>query len=130
MTNTYDKGWGFMFDMEYKLRTNLSLVLYVGYNIFKSKITGTDDLGITNISLNVKYYRQVPNNPKLRYYANAGPGYYITSDSHNNFGTNIGTGLSYRLGTKLSLEFGPDLHTILNQNRTFIQIHLGLSYRL
>jgi hypothetical protein len=129
MTNTYDKGFGFMVDMEYILRPNLSLVLYIGHNNFKSKIGGTDDLGITNISLNAKYYRQLPNNLKLCYYVNAGSGYYITSDSHKNIGTNLGTGLSYTIVRKLSLEFGPDWHTILNQNRTFIQIHLGFSYR-
>jgi len=104
-------------------------VLYAGYNQFKSKITGTDDLSVTNISLNAKYYRQLPSNPSLLYYLNAGLGYYSTTDSHNSMGANIGAGLSYSLNSNLSMEVGADWHTIQSESRKFAQIHLGLIYK-
>ncbi|HUX53265.1 MAG TPA: C25 family cysteine peptidase [Williamwhitmania sp.] len=129
MANTYDNGFGFLFDLEFPIKRNLSLVLYAGYNQFKSKVTGTDDLSITNISLNVKYYQQLPSNPSLLYYVNAGPGYYSTTDSHNGLGANIGAGFSYALGNRLSMELGADWHTIQSQRRKFAQIHLGLIYK-
>jgi len=129
MANTYDNGLGFLFDLEYPIKPNLSLVLYAGYNQFKSKITGTDDLSVTNISLNAKYYRQLPSNPSLLYYVNAGAGYYSTTDSHNGPGANIGAGLSYALSSHVSGELGADWHTIQNQSRKFAQIHIGLIYK-
>jgi subtilisin family serine protease len=128
-TNNYKVGPNFIFDLGYRISRSFDLVLYTGINLFKSDVTGIPDNRIVNISLNLKYNKNLPllTTNKLYIYVQAGPGYYIPQAGSNKLGFNAGLGFDYHVSPHLYLEVGTDYHKTFNDIQ-FSANHAGVIY--
>ena len=125
--NLFDPGFNFLLDLDYHFNSNLSLVAFLGYNEFKSKITGISDTYWLNLSLNARYTR--PWTGPWSFYVGVGPGLYIPETGDNEPGANVGLGFDYKYSSRVHLELGADYHTIFDPDIQFIHSHVGVIFR-
>ena len=131
LADSYDKGFNALFNLEYRLTYQLSLVGYFGYNNFQSKISGVDDNYWLNLSLNLKYRRPLQLTPihGLYYYIQAGPGYYIPKTGVSGLGANFGAGINYDFNSSITFESGTDYHALFDKDVKFWHAHAGIIIR-
>ena len=125
--NDNDPGFNTSLDVDYHFSTNWSTVLYLGYNAFKSKLSGIDDNHIVNISVNGRYTRPV--RKLMSIYLQAGPGFYIPDIGDSGIGGNIGFGIDYHFNPSLDFELGVDYHASFDLEIQFIQTQVGVVYK-
>jgi Mg-chelatase subunit ChlD len=124
----YNSGPSLTFDLEYEVRSNLSLYGMLGYHYFRSKTAGIKGFSYTNLSLNLRAYFPVSS---WRGYVQVGPGAYFPNSGSTKLGLNVGAGLDFPIQPKLSLELGVDLHYVdpSGVSRVFIDPKLGIKFR-
>jgi hypothetical protein len=129
-SNSFDQGINFLVDANYWFNSNWALFAFFGYNDFKSKITGVDDLYVLNLSLNLRYYinRSITPGPRWFYYVGGGPGYYIPERGDSKFGYNLGLGFGRHISNHLSAEIGFDFHKTFDTIE-FMHTHVGVVYK-
>ncbi len=123
----FEQGYNVLVDLDYHFTPQLSFVGFFGYNDFKSKTAGIDDNYWMNISANLKY--REPLRPRLFFYFNGGPGYYIPETGDSRFGLNLGAGFNYDYTNTINFELGADYHTIFDEGIQFVHSHAGLIIR-
>lgn len=123
----FEQGYNVLVDLDYHFTQQLSFVGFFGYNDFKSKTAGIDDNYWMNVSANIKY--REPLRPRLFFYFNGGPGYYIPETGDSRFGLNLGAGFNYDYTNTINFELGADYHTIFDQGIQFVHGHAGLILR-
>jgi Zn-dependent metalloprotease len=121
----FGRGLNVVIDMERYLLPELSLIGFVGYNLFESKTTGINDTYWFNFSLNLRYYKQV--GAPWFVYAGIGPGIYKPETGSNEFGGNVGFGVDYHSPIPyIVFELGTDFHMIFDPDIQFLHIHAGV----
>jgi hypothetical protein len=143
-TFTYDFGLGLnmLLNASHNLSSRLSVVGLFGYNDFKSKTAGIDDIYWINISANMKYRVLTRTmSPCI----GAGLGYYIPKTGSSKIGANIGFSFDYDFNSLITMELGVNYHVILKETvqtvlvsrkpeicdmvYLFFQSHVGLILR-
>jgi hypothetical protein len=127
--NDYKSGPNIIFDLGYKINRSFDLVLYTGINFFKSNATGVSDNRLVNISLNLKYNKNIPllSTNKFYFYVQAGPGYYLQQSGSKEHGFNAGLGFDYRVSPHFYLEAGTEYHKTCNDIQ-FLANHGGVIF--
>jgi opacity protein-like surface antigen len=125
--NDFDGDIGYALDYEYRWRKSSSLLLFIGQNKFDHP---TINLDITNLSINIKHYYNPPAIGSLRYFLNAGVGYYKADPGDNDPGLNIGGGAQYPIDRNYGLEGWYNYHYISSSPKVkFSTLQFGLYYR-
>ncbi|UCD94127.1 MAG: outer membrane beta-barrel protein, partial [Candidatus Zixiibacteriota bacterium] len=125
--NVFDPGFNILLDLDYHFLPNWSVVALLGYNDFKSKVSGIDDNYWINLSANIRYLR--PLSPPWYLYIGGGPGFYIPENGDSEFGANIGFGVDYRFRPNIDFEWGIDYHAIFDPEIQFTHTHVGVIFR-
>ncbi len=124
----YDGDIMFGFDLGYRLKPQWSLVGFLGYNKFKSAISGVGGTYWVNLSANLKYEF---NTGTTRPFVNFGPGLYLSKSGSVKTGLNLGGGVDVYLSPSLTAETAADYHHIFvtGKDVAFITAHVGFIYR-
>jgi len=126
--NFYDGDLMFGLDFGYRLKPQLSLVGFLGYNKFKSTISGINGTYWVNLSANLKYEFNIGT---TRPFVNLGPGLYLPESGSIHVGLNLGWGVDIYLSPSLITEIASDYHHIFatGEDVAFITVHAGLIYK-
>ncbi len=101
-------------------------MLFSGINWFPAS-SGSQAYWNVSTNLDVRYL--LPLRGKLLPYLQAGPGIYYDDSGSINYGVNSGLGMSYKLGSRLSLELGADYHVIMDPVIQFMSVHGGVVFK-
>jgi hypothetical protein len=123
--NTWDSGFAFEGDFEYRLNKMLAVQGVFGYDSFEGS---PDDLTVTHISARAKAYAP-GTNPRLAVFAGAGRYFFDPGDSHT--GVSIGGVAEIRVTAQWSVEATYTLHFVSTPGQTsrFSAIQGGARYR-
>ena len=116
-------------DVGYRLLDRVDLVGRLGFAQFTEEtFTGLDHRNWLHLNLNAQW--SVPTATGLRWYLQAGPGWYHPKTGSNEVGFNMGFGGQIPINGPFSLEFGADYHRIQTDGATeFFTLQLGVLFR-
>jgi hypothetical protein len=115
LSNAYDPDMSYGADIHYAFDCHWAVFAIWGYNQFKSKIAGIDDLQIQNFSLDVRYY---PLCATVTPYVAVGPGAYLPKNGDTQFGGNAALGLKFQITSNLALDAGANYHYMFDSGNT------------
>ena len=105
----YNVGIGLGGSLGFRLSSNFSTVVLLGYNSFTAGFAEGEDTSFLNLSLNLR--SELVKYP-VNVFINAGAGIYIPRSGSVERGVNVGLGVSYSWKTEWAIEVGGDFHLI------------------
>ena len=115
-------------DLGYRLRDRLDLVGRLGFAQFTEETSTTNDNRYwLHASLDAQFL--FPTSSGLRWYLQAGPGWYDPKAGGGDLGVNLGAGARIPLPGAFELELGADYHRIFDRADTeFLSFQLGVRF--
>jgi len=120
----FNPGISFIADFGIRLTRSLSLEALLGYHRLKGDV-GFDDNPYLTVSGNLKRYFSLTS---VRPFVNGGLGIYIPDEGDSEFGSNVGSGVSFHFTPNISFDLSYNLHLIFRESDTaqFSTLHSGI----